>query len=131
MKSEKSSDRASQFSILNSQFKNIPPAFGVPLSRGDATRDNTVYPFATTRSQNDVCRTRIILNSQFSIFNSQLSILNLISSQFSTLPPSLLSPSSLRLRKRRQNEGIAKALRENWSETGHFPTVFECKDSAE
>ena len=42
-----------------------------------------------------------------------------------------LSPSFLRLRKRSQSEGIAKALRENWFEIGHFPTVSECKDSAE
>ena len=33
--------------------------------------------------------------------------------------------------KRTQSEGRVEALRENESEIGHFPTVFECKDSAE
>ena len=33
--------------------------------------------------------------------------------------------------ERTQSEGRAKALCENESEIGHFPTVFECKDSAE
>ena len=41
------------------------------------------------------------------------------------------SSSFLRLRKRTQSEGMAKALRENESEIGHFPSVSECKDSAE
>ena len=33
--------------------------------------------------------------------------------------------------ERTQSEGRVEALRENESEIGHFPTVFECKDSAE
>ncbi len=37
----------------------------------------------------------------------------------------------LRPRKRRQSEGRVETHRENESEIGHFPTVFECKDSAE
>ena len=37
----------------------------------------------------------------------------------------------LRLRKRSQSGGRAKALWEDENEIGHFPTVSECKDSAE
>ncbi len=33
--------------------------------------------------------------------------------------------------ERRQSEGRVEAHRENESEIGHFPTVFECKDSAD
>ena len=43
----------------------------------------------------------------------------------------LHTPLFLRLRKRRQSEGRAKALCENESENGGFPTVFDYKDSAE
>ena len=33
--------------------------------------------------------------------------------------------------ERTQSEGRVEELRENESEIGHFPTVFECKDSAD
>ena len=33
--------------------------------------------------------------------------------------------------ERTQSEGRVETLRENESEIGHSPTVFECKDSAE
>ena len=33
--------------------------------------------------------------------------------------------------ERTQSEGRVEALCENECEIGHFPTVFECKDSAE
>ena len=37
----------------------------------------------------------------------------------------------LRLRKRRQSEDRAKTLCENETESGNFPSVFKCKDSAD
>ena len=52
--------------------------------------------------------------------------------------PSSISPSVLASGsegranpERRQSEPRVEAFRENESEIGHFPTVFECKDSAE